>query len=67
MSPYRFVHHHDAQIDIDEELQSEVRRLIQRVDRQVEQWTKSHPSSTLTPDRAPLILEEIDDGQGPQT
>jgi hypothetical protein len=67
MSPHHFVHHHAAHIDIDEELQGEVRRLIERVDRQVELWAKSHPSSTLTPERSPLILEDIDEGKGPQT
>jgi len=66
MSSGQFVHHNAARIDIDEELQGEVRRLIERVDRQVEQWAHEHPTAAPTPERAPLILEDIDGGDDAQ-
>jgi hypothetical protein len=64
MSNHHRVHHHDARIDIDEDLQGEVRRLIERVDRQVELWARTHPSAPPNPDRPPLILEDFDDESG---
>ncbi len=66
MSTHHFAHHNVARIDIDEELQGEVRRLIERVDRQVEQWAHEHPTATPTPERSPLILKEVDDDTGTQ-
>jgi hypothetical protein len=66
MSSYHFVHHNVERIDIDEELQSEVRLLIERVDRQVEKWAHDHPTSTLNSDRPPLILEDTEGGEEAQ-
>jgi hypothetical protein len=60
MSPHSLVHHHAARIDIDEELRGEVRRLIERVDRQVAQWAKEHPAGGQGPERPPLILMDVD-------
>jgi hypothetical protein len=60
MSSQFLVHHTVAHIDIDEELQREVRRLIERVDRQVAQWAKEHPAGSPTPERPPLILMDVD-------
>ena len=61
MSSHFLVHHNVARIDIDEELQGEVRRLIERVDRQVALWAKEHPSGVPSPDRPPLILMDVDE------
>jgi hypothetical protein len=61
MSSHHIVHHNVARIDIDEELQSEVRRFIERIDRQVEQWVQTHPAATLRSDYSPLILKDIDE------
>jgi hypothetical protein len=60
MSSHFLVHHNVARIDIDEELQGEMRLLIERVDRQVAQWAKEHPATLPGPDRPPLILLDVD-------
>jgi hypothetical protein len=61
MSSHYLVHHNEARIDIDEELQGEVRLLIERVDRQVAQWARTHPTESSDPDRQPLILKDVDE------
>jgi hypothetical protein len=66
MSSRHFVPHNVAHIDIDEELQGEVRRFIERVDRQLERWARSQRTATPTPNRSPLILTDIDDGENAQ-
>jgi hypothetical protein len=66
MNSPHFVHHHVARIDIDEELQGEVRRFVERVDRQVEQWAQNHPTEMPHSHRPPLILKDIDESDDAQ-
>ncbi len=66
MSYRHFVHHHVAHIAVDEELRGEFRRLIERVDRQVERWAHDHPTALPTAERSPLILEDVDGGEETQ-
>jgi hypothetical protein len=66
MSYYDYIHRNVARIDIDEELQGEVGRLIERVDHQVKQRAQSHSTTTSNTNRPPLILKDIDDGDDAQ-
>jgi hypothetical protein len=66
MNSHHFVHRHVAHIDIDEEIQGEVKRFIERIDRQVEQWSQVHSTAVSHPVHSSLILDENDIGDGGQ-
>jgi|GEM_PF-6673530 hypothetical protein len=65
MSSRFLAHHTVAPIDIDDELQGEVRLLIERIDRQVALRALARQADTPQADRPPLNLTDADAGGTP--